>query len=137
MKKTDHIPAVCRGGIGDEVARVPGNATARLTAILLGAGLALATATPSLAQSYDPSIGTGNIVPYYGQAPALDAAQNAYARIVPRGSRGARNAYARSVPGAAAFQSWNLYNEQGNAVRTDPDPNIQFQLHRESLQGRW
>ena len=84
MKKTDHIPAVCRGGIGNEVARVPGNATAQLTAILLGAGLALVTATPSLAQSYDPSIGTGNIVPFYGQAPALDTAQNAYARIVPR-----------------------------------------------------
>ena len=93
MKNTDHIPAVSRGGIGNEVARVPGNATAQLTAILLGAGLALVTATPSLAQSYDPSIGTGNIVPFYGQAAQLGVAQdapdayarNAYARIVPRG----------------------------------------------------
>jgi hypothetical protein len=137
MRTTHRIPAVCRGGIGNEVARLPVKATPLLKTILLVAGLALVTATPSLAQSYDPSIGTGNIVPYYGQVPALDAAQNAYARIVPRGSRGARNAYARSVPGAAAFQSWNFSNEQGNAVRTDPDPNIQFQLHRESLQGRW
>ena len=135
MKNTDHIPAVSRGGIGNEVARVPGNATARLTAILLGAGLALVTATPSLAQSYDPSIGTGNIVPFYGQAPALDTAQNAYARIVPRGSRRARSTYARVGP--TESPSWNVDSGQGNAVRTDPDPNIQFQLHRESLQGRW
>jgi hypothetical protein len=140
MRTTYRIPTVPSGGSENQVARLPVKATSSLKTILLVAGLALVTATPSLAQSYDPSIGTGNIVPYYGQAPqgGVDQdARNAYARIVPRGSRGARNAYARSVPGAAAFQSWNFSNEQGNAVRADPDPNIRFQLHRESLQGRW
>jgi len=137
MRTTYRIATVPSGGIENQVACVPVKATSLPKTILLVAGLALVTATPSLAQSYDPSIGTGNIVPYYGQAPALDTAQNAYARIIPRASRGARNAYARSVPGAAAFQPWNFSNEQGNGVGADPDPNIRFQLHRESLQGRW
>jgi hypothetical protein len=140
MRKTYRIPAVSSGGIGNEVARVPVKATSLLKTILLGAGLAVATATPSLAQSYDASIGTGNIVPFYGQTAQSGVTQgagNAYARILPRSARGARNAYARIVPGATASQSWNLYNEQGNVFGTDPDPNIRFQLHRESLQGRW
>jgi hypothetical protein len=134
MKHTDRIHA------GQGVARVRGNAARPLTAILLGAGLALAAATPSLAQSYDPDVGSGNIVPYYGRAPQpgmpQDAA-NALAQVVPRGVRGGRSAHRRIVPGASAFQSWNLYNAAGGAVRMDPDPNIEFQLHRESLQGRW
>jgi len=147
MRKTYRIPAVFNGGIGNEVERVPFKATSLLKAILLSAGLALATATPSLAQSYDPDIGSGNIAPAYGQIipsygqtaqwGATQGARNAYARIVPRVARGARNAYARSVPGATAFESWNVYNDQGNVVGTDPAPNIRFRLHRESLQGRW
>ena len=135
MRTTHRIPTVPSGGSENQVARLPVKATPLLKTILLVAGLALVTATPSLAQSYDPSIGTGNIVPYYGQAPALDAAQNAYAWIVPRGSRGARGAYARVGP--TESPSWSVDSGQGNAVRADPDPNIEFQLHRESLQGRW
>jgi hypothetical protein len=140
MRKTYHIPAVPSGGIGSEVAPVPVKATSLLKAILLVAGLAFATTTPSLAQSYDPDIGSGNIVPSYGQTAQWGVtygARNAYARIAPRVARSGRNAYARRASGAAAFRSWNLYNKEDNVVDTDPDPNIRFQLHRESLQGRW
>ncbi len=139
MRTTHRIPTVPSGGIAHQFARLPVKGTSLLKTILLVAGLALVTATPSLAQSYDPSIGTGNIVPFYGQAPQVGVAQNgasAYARIVPRVSRSARNAYAR-VPAAAASQSWNLYGEPDGLAGTDPDPNIRLQLHRESLRGRW
>ena len=140
MIKTRRISAVRRGRIENEAARVRANPTSLVKAILLVAGLALVTATPSLAQSYDPDLGSGNIAASSGQTAQWGAAQNgrsAYARIVPRDSRGARNSYARVVPGANAFQSWNIYNQQADVVGTDPDPNIRFQLYRESLQGRW
>src|SRR5215203_5027094 len=122
MRTTYRIATVPSGGIENQVACVPVKATSLLKTILLVAGLALVTATPSLAQSYDPSIGTGNIVPYYRQAPALETAQNAYARIIPRASRGARNAYARSVPGAAAFQRGTSRTKKATASVRIPIP---------------
>jgi hypothetical protein len=90
MRKTYRIPVVPRGGIGNEVARGPVKATSLLKAILLVAGLALVTATPSLAQSYDPDVGSGNIVPSYGQTAQWGVAQgalNAYARNHGRAAR--------------------------------------------------
>jgi hypothetical protein len=35
--------------------------------VLATAALAVVIATPAFAQSYDPDLGSGNIVPYYGQ----------------------------------------------------------------------
>jgi hypothetical protein len=105
-----------------------------LKAMLASTCLALATATPSTAQSYDSSVGTGNIVPFYGQAAqagAAEGARKAFARVVRPGARQARNAYARS------FLEMPAFDEPGDGFGTDPDPNIRFQLHRESLQGRW
>jgi hypothetical protein len=107
--------------------------------ILLGAAVTLAAAAPSLAQSYDSSVGTGNIVPWPHPAAQTAAAQSAwssYARVVPRVTRTDGKLYARmgawaSTPASSAF------NRQDGFPGDDPDPNIQFQLHRESLQGRW
>jgi len=93
-------------------------------------------ASPAAAQSYDPSVGTGNLnsTPYaHTQAPAVqlrlarpDAARGAYARVPARG------AYAR-VPGGPP-----VITESGRGgFNTDPDPNIRFQLNRESEQGEW
>jgi len=107
--------------------------------MLLGAGLTLAAATPSLAQSYDPSLGSGNIVPFYGQSaplPNMQGAGNGYAQFVPRRVRSARKLDPRIGLGAST-SIWNLYNYQGTVDGSDPDPNIRFQLNRESLQGRW
>jgi hypothetical protein len=107
--------------------------------MLLGASLTLAAATPSLAQSYDPSVGTGNIVPFYGQTaplPDMHGATNDYAHFVPRGVRSARKLDPRGGLGPST-SFWNAYNDAGGVARTDPDPNIRFQLNRESLQGRW
>ena len=85
-------------------------------------------ATPALAQSYDPSIGTGNIV----ANPAAASHQTASSAR----HQDARSAFARVHPGVS--QSPNaVYGEQGNLVGTDPDPNIRFQLNREAEQGEW
>jgi hypothetical protein len=37
------------------------------------------------------------------------------------------------MPAARAFNA----ADPGDIAGGDPDPNIRFQLHRESLQGRW
>ena len=94
----------------------------------LATALALATlvASPAFAQSYDPDVGSGNIAPSYGQTAKSSV------------NRDARSAFARVLPGATMSQSQNaVHDEQGNAVGTDPDPNIRFQLHRESEEGEW
>jgi hypothetical protein len=122
-----------------EVASVRDQATALLRRTLLGASFALAAATSSLAQSYDPSLGSGNIVPFYGQTAPLPDRQHAgndYAHYVPRGVRSARKLDPRGGLGAST-SLWNVYNYQGIISGSDPDPNIRFQLNRESLQGRW
>jgi len=83
------------------------------------AALALATATavasPAFAQSYDPSVGTGNIAPQV-RVPQVKL------------DKGARGAYAQVRHGAAGGFTGGV---------TDPDQNIRFQLNRESEQGRW
>src|SRR5216684_769996 len=85
-------------------------------------------ATPALAQSYDPDLGTGNIA----ANPAAVSHQTAASAV----HQDARSAFARVLPGTAMSQSPNaVYSEQGNLVGTDPDANIRFQLHRESEQG--
>ena len=88
------------------------------------AAVALATiiASPAFAQSYDPSVGSGNIAPQVS-APVY--------RSLPY--VGAHGAYAR-VPHNAPLVGHSF---NGNSRSFDPDPNIQFQLNRESEQGRW
>src|SRR5262245_30194552 len=92
--------------------------------VLLGAALTIAEATPSPAQSYDPDVGTGNIVPLYAQAAPPRFAQDArsdYAQIVPRPTRADRKLYARVRlrAGMPAFSAFNRQDEFGGG---DPDP---------------
>jgi len=56
----------------------------------IAAALVLGSASAASAQSYDPDIGTGNLVPYAAQAPVL------YNQV---GKRGV-DAFARVAPGA-------------------------------------
>jgi hypothetical protein len=85
-------------------------------------------ATPALAQSYDPSVGSGNIV----ANPAAVGHQTAASAR----HQDARSAFARVLPGATVSPN-AVHDEQGNLVGTDPDPNIRFQLNREAEQGEW
>jgi len=115
-------------------ARVPAG-----TALLLkGMFLVVAFATtPAAAQSYDPDIGTGNIVPYYGQQPGPmpQDARNAYAKVPSGGGRRVRTLSPAALRANASMG--NAGRDPDGMVGTDPDPNIRFQLNRESLQGRW
>ena len=135
--------AVHGAALARDTARISGKPRLLLKAMVAGAWLAVAMATPSEAQSYDPDLGTGNIVAYPVPAAAAQGARNAYARFERPGARSARVANARTSPAmpgiSPAMPGFRAFNSvgPGSAAGSDPDPNIQFQLHRESLQGRW
>jgi len=104
-------------------------------------------ASPALAQSYDPDIGSGNIAPN-ASAPGPQGF-GAYARApYPAGFgrhvqlyQGGLGARAQVAPGGHAFRSSAapgvVYDRQGHFYGADPDPNIRAQLRRESEQGEW
>jgi hypothetical protein len=91
--------------------------------LILTAALATVLVSPALAQSYDPDVGSGNIVPS-DYAHATANALEAHARAPHNGV----NAFAREDRGVVF---------QDGAVETDPDPNIRFQLNREAEEGEW
>ena len=88
--------------------------------IIPAVGFATVIASPAFAQSYDPSVGSGNIAP---QAQTSTLHLNLH--------RGAHAAYAQ-VPNGAAIVHFS-----GRHGASDTDANLRFQLNRESLQGRW
>jgi hypothetical protein len=109
-----------------------------LRTIFVSAGLALAT-VPAAAQSYDPSIGTGNIAPVYattGQPSTPMDVRSAYAQYTGAGMAHVRSRAGRVLLLMPATRAFNAV-DPGDIAGGDPDPNIRFQLHRESLQGRW
>jgi hypothetical protein len=87
---------------------------------IIATALAAAIASPAFAQSYDPSVGSGNIAPkVVAQAPQLKLynALGAYAQV------GGDRVIVEAPRGLGSF--------------ADPDANIGFQLNREAEQGRW
>lgn len=95
----------------------------------LVAAVAFATliASPALAQSYNPDIGSGNLM----QGPAAQGAP----LVASARSRFTAHRHARGT--IASRSAHRLYLYSGGFEGGDPDPNIRFQLHRESEQGRW
>ena len=109
--------------------------------LYVAAALGAVIASPALAQSYDPDLGSGNIgnapttysAPYQSAAGAYRGAAGAYL--------GAAGAYARvpygvdpysSAPRGAARVSPNaVYHNEGQVIGADPDPNVRQQLHRD------
>lgn len=98
--------------------------------LILGAVLATLTAAPALAQSSDPSLGTGNIVPMSesGQYHSTVSGDETHSYAPSQASldrlRGIR---AQAMPEAVEDHVY----ASGDYVGTDPDPNIRFQLHRD------
>ena len=89
--------------------------------------LASLVATPALAQSYDPDIGTGNIAPApYAAAQTTEGFQ-AMAQA-PRHYAPAR--------GSSALQSDVVRDSQG-VVGADPDINIRSELQRDNRDTEW
>jgi len=91
------------------------------------AAVALATlvATPALAQSYDPDLGTGNIAP----AP--------YAAAQTEGFQAMAQAPRYYAPARASSQSDVVRDSQGNVVGSDPDINIRSELQRDNRDTEW
>jgi hypothetical protein len=89
------------------------------TKMAIAAALVLASVSGAAAQSYDPSVGSGNIVPspYQRQELLTDA------------NRGARGAYAR-VPNGAD----DLIRRGGVS---NPDANYWYERNRAEFTGRW
>jgi len=82
------------------------------------AALATFVASPAVAQSYDSSVGSRNVAhPAFRQAGPIVKQHVA----APRGTA----------------RQGRLYLYSGNTVRNVRDPNLEFQLHRESQQGEW
>jgi hypothetical protein len=80
------------------------------------AALATLIASPAAAQSYHSSVGSGNIAhPVLTPAPTIERHT-----VAPRAARQGR-----------------IYLYSGDTVRNARDPNLEFQLHRESQQGEW
>jgi hypothetical protein len=97
--------------------------------LILGAALATLMAAPALAQSYNPTYGTGNTLPFsaswHGQSATfgLDHAYAPSSALLQR-LRGIR---AQAMP-AATDDPVYVYGRYAGA---DPDANIRFQLHRD------
>ena len=87
--------------------------------LIAAAALASVLVSPAFAQSYDPSVGSGNLAPQINTQ-----AFRSQARATLQGALGAYAQVHRGTPVHVIR-------------RGDPDPNIQLQLQRESLQGRW
>ena len=98
---------------------------------LAAAVLATAFASPALAQSYDPELGTGNIAP-------LARGNVVSSNVVASADRGAASAYARvdfAAPrarsvGSAATDSEHVVMFGSRVLGRDPDPFIRSQLLR-------
>jgi len=106
--------------------------------LIAAAAFATLVASPAFAQSYDSDLGTGNIAPYpTKQALVAQDGSNAYAQSFRRTMRGPHKATRKAHRHIGTSNAWDAYNFQGSTDATDPDPNIRFQLNRESLQGGW
>ena len=96
---------------------------------MLLATAALVLATPAFAQSYDPSVGSGNIV----QAPA--ARPGVYMQFAPQ-AYGDQGAFAQVRPGNARLRSqatpFTVYDDYGHVIGADPDPNVRLQLRKDA-----
>ena len=88
--------------------------------LVTAAALASFLVSPAFAQSYDPDVGSGNVAPPPG-----------YARTSVEHLRDGRGLY------LSAPHAFTRADRRAMEVGSDPDPNIQFQLHRESQQGEW
>jgi hypothetical protein len=88
--------------------------------IIAAVAFATLIASPASAQSYDPSVGSGNIT--HARAPTLQLKL-----------QGASAAYAEAPNGGRALIHSSATRNGGGAA----DANLRFQLNREALQGRW
>lgn len=99
--------------------------------LLMSAALTAVLASPAFAQSYNAGYGTGNLI----NLPALEhggtaSARAAYASVPPRANaRRARNN--RVEESVSPNDPYTVYDESGQYVGRDPDPNVRLELRRD------
>jgi hypothetical protein len=100
--------------------------------LLVSAVLSAMLASPAFAHSYNAGYGTGNLI----NLPALEhdgpsaSAGEAYASAPPRAS--ARHLrHARTQETTSPNDPYAVYDESGQYVGRDPDPNVRFELRRD------
>ncbi|MGA8395350.1 MAG: hypothetical protein WB752_06840 [Pseudolabrys sp.] len=100
--------------------------------LLVSAVLSAMLASPAFAQSYNAGYGTGNLI----NLPALEhdgpsaSAGEAYASAPPRASARHRR-HARTQETTSPNDPYAIYDESGQYVGRDPDPNVRFELRRD------
>jgi len=91
------------------------------------AAAAVVLATPAFAQSYDPSVGSGNIAHAQASRPGV------YMQVAPQAYD--QGAFAQVRPGntrRAPQSSFTVYDDYGHVIGADPDPNVRLQLRKDS-----
>lgn len=104
--------------------------------LLIASAFALGAASPALAQSYDPSIGSGNLVPAWAHGPVVyrSAPYEAFGRQVVVNPRRARtpwyDAYGQVGNGGSWDGATTVHSNDGRYLGADPDPRIRRELLR-------
>ncbi|MGC1762029.1 MAG: hypothetical protein WA769_03520 [Pseudolabrys sp.] len=100
--------------------------------LLVSAVLSAMLASPAFAHSYNAGYGTGNLI----NLPALEhdgpsaSAGEAYASAPLRASaRHLRHAHTQET--TSPNDPYAVYDESGQYVGRDPDPNVRFELRRD------
>src|SRR5262249_35716412 len=76
--------------------------------LIAAAALATLVASPAVAQSYDPDVGTGNIVQWNGSTTfTQQGAREGFARVAPRAPASAYRAYGTVTPSGSPVGSGN------------------------------
>jgi hypothetical protein len=96
---------------------------------LVAAAFVTVIAAPAFAQSFDPDVGTGNVIPFAYAPQANHGGNDVYARS------SAKSAYAQA-PVATDSQSMAV-SANGKVVGYDPDPFIRLMLKEEAERGQW
>jgi hypothetical protein len=118
-----------------------------MTKILAATALAIVVAAPAFAQSYDPDLGTGNVIlaevaPLVTYGVTNRPTGNIGAQVAPAVMTGGTNlnrserAFARVAPAdfasGTSLQSPNgVYDAEGRLIGADPDPNVRLQLQKD------
>lgn len=105
--------------------------------IFVAAAFVTIIAAPAFAQSFDPEIGSANVLSF-AYAPTGHGGNNAYAHSSANrtyADHSAKSAYAKA-PAAIDSESMDVINN-GEVVGSDPDPFIRLMLKHESDRGQW
>jgi hypothetical protein len=93
--------------------------------LMIAAAFATLIGSSAFAQSYDPDMGSGNVV----------ATPYAYTPASEQAGHGGNEAFAQAPADAVSVRPSRPIANFDGAVESDPDRNIRFELRREAQEG--